>query len=162
MKTMLAMLLKNMSKDVYTIIYSVLLPIGLLIGLFVFFEDPADRERLLAGVQSGKARRTGKHADEPAVLSDDLHKRIVLQYAGRAGLGANGRQSASIQPVCRRRARRYERQLRCAPAIAAYDRYFCGRSPFFLPSLLFAGSRHTTKFGNYCEHLGRKLSIHVI
>lgn len=52
MKTMLTMLLKNMSKDVYTIIYSVLLPVGLLIGLFVFFEDPVYREQLLAGVLS--------------------------------------------------------------------------------------------------------------
>lgn len=50
MRTLFIYLLKNMAKDVYTIIYSVLLPVGLLIGLFLFFDDAAYRKQLLAGV----------------------------------------------------------------------------------------------------------------
>jgi len=49
-KTLIWYLLKNMSKDVYTIIYSVCLPIALLVGLYMFFEDPGYRGQLLAGV----------------------------------------------------------------------------------------------------------------
>ncbi|MCI3927663.1 ABC transporter permease [Paenibacillus sp. TRM 82003] len=50
MKLLFGYLLKNMGKDVYTIVYSVGLPIALLIGLFLFFEEPAARERMLVGV----------------------------------------------------------------------------------------------------------------
>lgn len=50
MRILFLYVLKNMGKDIYTLIYSVLLPIGLLIGLYLFFDAAEYRVQLLAGV----------------------------------------------------------------------------------------------------------------